>query len=62
MFSWIADDILTHDDFVYPGLAAGPFPAQPQFLGPAHSPQFTQGSGSDQTASWKEWMKKTLGV
>lgn len=33
------------------GLAAGPFPAQHQFLGPAHSPQFTQGSGSDQTAS-----------
>jgi len=31
------------------GLAA-PVPAHPQFIVPAQSPQFTQGSGSDQTA------------
>ncbi|KAF8406748.1 hypothetical protein HHK36_008840 [Tetracentron sinense] len=29
---------------------AAPVPGQPQFIVPAHSPQFTQGSGSDQTA------------
>ncbi|XP_068653168.1 uncharacterized protein [Aristolochia californica] len=35
----------------YPaGMAATAVPAQPQFIVPAHSPQFTQGSGSDQTA------------
>ncbi|XXG64369.1 hypothetical protein AAC387_Pa05g2342 [Persea americana] len=34
----------------YPPGVLAPVPAQPQFLVPAHSPQFTQGSGSDQTA------------
>lgn len=31
------------------GLAA-PVPARPQFIVPAQSPQFAQGSGSDQAA------------
>ncbi|KAG1364199.1 RNA-binding protein 24-B [Cocos nucifera] len=35
----------------YPAGMVAPVPAQPQFIVPAHSPQFTQGSGSDQTAS-----------
>ncbi|KAK9164856.1 hypothetical protein Scep_000047 [Stephania cephalantha] len=34
----------------YPTVVAAPVPAQPQFIVPAHSPEFTQGSGSDQTA------------
>ncbi|XP_010270570.1 PREDICTED: RNA-binding protein 24-A [Nelumbo nucifera] len=34
----------------YPTGVAAQVPAQPQFMVPAHSPQFTQGSGSDQTA------------
>ncbi|XP_058073383.1 uncharacterized protein LOC131222357 isoform X2 [Magnolia sinica] len=34
----------------YPAGVVAPVPAQPQFIVPAHSPQFTQGSGSDQTA------------
>ncbi|XP_043708534.1 RNA-binding protein 24-A [Telopea speciosissima] len=33
----------------YPTGVAAPVPSQPQFMVPAHSPQFTQGSGSDQT-------------
>ncbi|XXG48691.1 hypothetical protein AAC387_Pa02g3072 [Persea americana] len=32
-----------------PGGVGAPVPAHPQFIVPAHSPQFTQGSGSDQT-------------
>ncbi|CAK9163758.1 unnamed protein product [Ilex paraguariensis] len=34
----------------YPTGVAAPVPAQPQFMLPAHSPQFMQGSGSDQNA------------
>ncbi|RVX15704.1 hypothetical protein CK203_005759 [Vitis vinifera] len=34
--------------FALLGIAA-PVPAQPQFIVPAHSPQFIQGSGPDQT-------------
>ncbi|XP_077209781.1 uncharacterized protein LOC143845357 [Tasmannia lanceolata] len=34
----------------YPTGVAGPIPAHPQFMVPTHSPQFTPGSGSDQTA------------
>ncbi|XP_034675925.1 RNA-binding protein 24-A isoform X1 [Vitis riparia] len=33
----------------YPTGIAAPVPAQPQFIVPAHSPQFIQGSGPDQT-------------
>ncbi|KAK9164768.1 hypothetical protein Syun_005670 [Stephania yunnanensis] len=33
-------------------VVAAPVPAQPQFIVPAHSPEFTQGSGSDQTAGY----------
>nr|XP_018677148.1 PREDICTED: RNA-binding protein 24-like isoform X1 [Musa acuminata subsp. malaccensis] len=33
----------------YPAGLATPVPAQPHFIVPAHSPQFVQGSGSDQT-------------
>ncbi|GFZ10562.1 RNA-binding (RRM/RBD/RNP motifs) family protein [Actinidia rufa] len=39
----------TVQGYTMPGVAA-PVPAQPQFIVPAHSPQFMQGSGSDQTA------------
>ncbi|XP_077210449.1 RNA-binding (RRM/RBD/RNP motifs) family protein isoform X2 [Tasmannia lanceolata] len=35
----------------YPTGVGAPVPVQPQFIVPAHSPQFTQGSVSDQTAS-----------
>ena len=35
----------------FSGIAA-PVPGQPQFIVPAHSPQFMQGSGPDQTAGW----------
>ncbi|XP_057975584.1 probable RNA-binding protein ARP1 isoform X2 [Malania oleifera] len=34
----------------YPTGMASPVPAQPQFIVPAHSPQFIPGSGSDQAA------------
>ncbi|XP_072978767.1 probable RNA-binding protein ARP1 isoform X1 [Typha angustifolia] len=34
----------------FPVGVAAPLPPQPHFIVPAHSPQFTQGSGSDQTA------------
>lgn len=34
----------------YPTGIAAPVPAQPQFIVPAHSPQFIQGSGPDQTS------------
>ncbi|CDP07254.1 unnamed protein product [Coffea canephora] len=34
----------------YPTGIASPVPPQPQFLLPAHTPQFMQGSGSDQNA------------
>ncbi|KAG5044701.1 hypothetical protein JHK86_014107 [Glycine max] len=34
----------------YPSGIAAPVPGQPQFIVPAHSPQFMQGSGPDQTA------------
>lgn len=34
----------------YPTGAVAPVPAQPQFMVPSQSPQFTQHSGSDQTA------------
>ncbi|KAF5955853.1 hypothetical protein HYC85_008709 [Camellia sinensis] len=37
--------------FCRTGMAA-PVPVQPQFIVPAHSPQFMQGSGSDQTAGY----------
>ncbi|PIA25659.1 hypothetical protein AQUCO_10900007v1 [Aquilegia coerulea] len=33
----------------YPAVVAAPFPGQPHLIVPAHSPAFTQGSGSDQT-------------
>lgn len=35
----------------YPTGMGATVPAQPQFILPAHSPQFVQGSGSDQTAA-----------
>lgn len=35
----------------FSGIAA-PVPGQPQFIVPAPSPQFMQGSGPDQTAGW----------
>lgn len=35
----------------YPAGLPVPVPVQPHFIVPAHSPQFTQGSGSDHTAS-----------
>lgn len=41
---------------------AAPIPAHPHFILPAHSPQFTQGSGSDQTASWEEHQDEHLEV
>lgn len=34
----------------YPAVMPSPIQAQPQFIVPAHSPQFMPGSGSDQTA------------
>lgn len=34
----------------YPTVVVGPFPRQAQFIVSAHSPAFTQGSGSEQTA------------
>ncbi|RWR72745.1 RNA-binding protein 38-like protein [Cinnamomum micranthum f. kanehirae] len=37
----------------YPAGLVAPVPAQPQYIVPAHSPQFTQGSGSDQTAGFQ---------
>ncbi|KAK2997268.1 hypothetical protein RJ639_025021 [Escallonia herrerae] len=37
--------------YALPGVAT-PVPAQPQFIFPAHSPQFMQGSGSDQNAGF----------
>ncbi|RVW50928.1 hypothetical protein CK203_071368 [Vitis vinifera] len=37
----------------FPDGIAAPVPAQPQFIVPAHSPQFIQGSGPDQTTGIK---------
>ncbi|KAF8405601.1 hypothetical protein HHK36_010508 [Tetracentron sinense] len=42
-------DLIRQIFWALSGIAA-PIPGQPQFIVPAHSPQFTQGSGSDQTA------------